>query len=778
MHDIASSSGSIGPHVIIRNEEITAENAPSRITPLGEAGNATVIDMPSEHELHRDLMAHSKAFVEEDRIVLNPEHVQAFIETRAQALKTGDWTQAKLCFNTMLNLEQSGMDAGFREGGKAYSWRNAPASIMSLLPTICTFKAHGNAPGPARNWAAGYFGSVMAVSTVSSLVNTYTLLHVTPYQDMAFRNAADIAPELNTPTFDKIETELKQVLQHVQDESPRLQDLLTRSVADPGNHELRAAANHAVDEVAKTLDHAINHYTTRCQLNRVYFEGLHRQSCLQTLKFYGNLLAGWGGYIAKDPRVAAGIQIATSVSQLALQRLVAPSDEVDKQNLMIDLKMLTADDPSKFKELMRSPLQIRVKTLDQIFTGQVRELEQQIADTLHMGANGPNDWRTHAGLKDRAEYPARLAAISDIRSGAFESLGAGEKAAVQALEIELASATDIRNYERADELHAVIAGTLKIDADVLKTHASLQTQANRLPPLSHEERAQLALLSSKIETASGNLPDSQRSKFNTLVIAWESTRHDPQRVREGRFTEVSDYNDNKRTVRDGMQVTEHTNFFELSPEFKVGFIKAGNTRSGLPDEVSATYGAASWRAFQLGVAGINGSLMINSLLGLVSAQKKTHDPTYQEPLWERYLSLGITMSAVLVNVAAAYQVANAKTKPLGKLWGQVASGPTSSISETVYQNNKLDERRKIREATANGSYPYVGVSIKSLSTYCLGALKLGFKGMAFMPRDGIAASKARAAFEKAEGKQKELERMKNGLTQFDQALNIADDARA
>ncbi len=777
MHDIASSSGSVGPHAIIRNEEITVENAPSRIAPLGEAGNATVIDMPSEHELHRDLLAHSKAFVEEDRIVLNPEHVQAFIETRAQALKTGDWTQAKLCFNTMLNLDQHGMDAGFREGGKAYSWRNAPASIMSLLPTICTFKAHGKAPVPARNWAAGYFGSVMAASTVSSLVNTYTLLHVTPYQDMAFRNAADIAPELNTPTFDKIETELKQVLQHVQDESPRLQELLTRSVADPENHELREAANHAVDEIAKTLDHAINHYTTRCQLNRVYFEGLHRQSCLQTLKFYGNLLAGWGGYIAKDPRVAAGIQIATSVSQLALQRLVAPSDEVDKQNLMIDLKMLTADDPGKFKELMRSPLQIRVKTLDQIFTGQVRELEQQIADTLHMGANGPNDWRTHVGLKDRAEHPARLAAVSAIRSAAFESLGAAAKGVVQALEIELASAIDIRDYERVDELHAVLAGTLKIDAGILKTHTSLQAQANKLPPLSDEEQGQLAQLGNKIETASAKLPDSQKSKFNMLVSAWESTRHDPQHVREGRFTEVSDYNDNKRTVHDGMQVTEHTNLFELSPEFKVGFIKAGNTRSGLPDEVSATYGAASWRAFQLGVAGINGSLMINSLLGLVSAQKKTHDPTYQEPLWERYLSLGITMSAVLVNVAAAYQVANAKTKPLGKLWGQVASGPTSSISETVYQNNKLDERRKIREATAKGAYPYVGVSVKSLSTYCLGALKLGFKGMAFMPRDGISALKARAAFEKAAGKQKELERMKNGLARPDQALNIADDAR-
>ncbi|MEM4985807.1 hypothetical protein V8G57_00255 [Collimonas sp. H4R21] len=775
MQDIASSSHSIGSHTAIHHEEITVENAPSRINPLGEAGNAAVIDMPTEHELHRDLMAHSKAFVEEDRIVLNPEHVQAFVETRAHALKTGDWTQAKQCFHTMLNLDQHEMDAGFREGGKAYSWRNAPASILSLLPTIFTFKAHGKAPVPARNLAVGYFGSVMAASTVSSLVNTYTLLHVTPYQDMAFRNAADIAPELNTPTFDKIETELKQVLQHVQDESPRLQELLTRSVADPENQALRDAANHAVDEVAKTLDHAINHYTTRCQLNRVYFEGLHRQSCLQTLKFYGNLLAGWGGYIAKDPRVAAGIQIATSISQLVLQRLVAPSDEVDKQNLMIDLKMLTADDPGKFKELMRSPLQIRVKTLDQIFTGQVRELEQQIADTLNLGANGPNEWRTHVTLKDRAEYPARLAAVSDIRSAAFESLGGAAKAEVQALEIELASAMVVRNYERADELHAVIAGRLKIDAGVFKKYASLQAQANKFPPLSDAEQEQLELLSNKIETACGGLPDGPKSKFDTLISAWESTRHDPQHVREGRFTEVSDYNDNKRTVHDGMQVTEHTNLFELSPEFKVGFVKAGNTRSGLPDEVSATYGAASWRAFQLGVAGINGSLMINSLLGMVSAQKKTYDHTYHEPLWERYLSLGVTMSAVLVNVAAAYQVANAKTKPLGKLWGQVASGPTSSISETVYQNNKLDERRKIREATAQGAYPYVGVSIKSLSTYCLDALKLGFKGMAFMPRDGIAASKARAAFEKAEGKQKELEQMKNGRLQPDRALNISDD---
>ncbi|HTD02794.1 hypothetical protein, partial [Undibacterium sp.] len=316
---------------------------------------------------------------------------------------------------------------------------------------------------------------------------------------------------------------------------------------------------------------------------------------------------------------------------------------------------------------------------------------------------------------------------------------------------------------------------LKIDVGVFKKYTSLQAQADKQPPLSDEEQAQLQQLSNKIETASGSLPDSQKSKFDTLVSAWESTRHDPQHVREGRFTEVSDYNDNKRTVHDGMQVTEHTNLFELSPEFKVGFVKAGNTRSGLPDEVSATYGAASWRAFQLGVAGINGSLMINSLLGLVSAQKKTYDPTYHEPLWERYLSLGVTMSAVLVNVAAAYQVANAKTKPLGKLWGQVASGPTSSISETVYQNNKLDERRKIREATAQGAYPYVGVSIKSLSTYCLDALKLGFKGMAFMPRDGIAASKARAAFEKAEGKQKELAQMKNERAQPDRALNISDD---
>jgi hypothetical protein len=333
----------------------------------------------------------------------------------------------------------------------------------------------------------------------------------------------------------------------------------------------------------------------------------------------------------------------------------------------------------------------------------------------------------------------------------------------------------VRNYERADELNAVIAGKLKIDAGALKKHTSLQAQADKFPPLSNEEQQQLEQLSNKIETASGNLPDGQKSKLDTLVSAWESTRHDPQHVREGRFTEVSDYNDNKRTVHDGMQVTEHSKLLELSPEFKVGFVKAGNTRSGLPDEVSATYGAASWRAFQLGVAGINGSLMINSLLGLVSAQKKTHDPTYHEPLWERYLSLGVTMSAVLVNVAAAYQVANAKTKPLGKLWGQVASGPTSSISETVYQNNKLDERRKIREATAKGAYPYVGTSIKSLSTYCLDALKLGFKGMAFMPRDGISASKARAAFEKAEGKQKELVQMKNGLAQADQAISIAAD---
>lgn len=759
-------------------EQLNTTNAPDRISAFIDRENRQESE-PNAQELKQQLMAFSKAVVADDQVELNRGHLQAFHQARRKAIETGDYTEARACLFRVLDFDekkQEEMIAGFQNAGRVYSFRGSLGSIVNLMPAAMTVMAHDAAPVAARNWAIGRLGAAIGCAIGGGVVNIYALMHLLACHDLSFRQAPNVQPELKTPQFDKIQKDLNELEGHAQNKIEEIKEALEASQREPNNQELKGKVDTLFKETQDMIGAGIHTYLTRCQLNHIFFRGLSSQSLLATCKLYINLAASWVGFATGDPRMNALTQLAGCIVQLVGNYFVGPGDKVTEQLEMIDLKILTADSDEKLKQIFRSPLKIRAFMLEQLFASQIKELDQAISSQL--GLVDPNQWRTYAALKDRAEYPGKLSAFQQPRDQAFNSLDASAQGEIQDMESQLASATKERNHERAEELYTDISRKLNISADDYKKYSDLRAQAHAFPALSVEEQDTLDDLSVQVSTGYAQLAPEARIKFNQMQSSWEETRHDPQHVRERRFTDVSSFKENNQIVRNGMQVSDsaRAGLFKLSPEFKIGFQMDGRRRRMDPAEMTANYAATAWKTWQWVIGGTYGAVMLNAFLSVLAAEQKTKDPKYEQPLWERCMSTGLVGVVLLVNMVAAYRIISASAKPVNNaLRLQMFAGTSGSGMDGTILNRKLKVRDNLRTEINNGGFPYVGLKHEQWGRYIWAAVKESFPGMFAMLQESKHASAAHSAYDKLVATRGKLNTLEN---QTASGLNRAESGEA
>ena len=329
---------------------------------------------------------------------------------------------------------------------------------------------------------------------------------------------------------------------------------------------------------------------------------------------------------------------------------------------------------------------------------------------------------------------------------------------IEGLESELIRATRSKNYGKEATLSFDIACVLNIEINEYERYHRLRMLSldNHVRPLDKNELRTLTEYEDIERQSRIKLSLCDRPSLNVLErleSRYVEIENDPWYISERRFASVSDHH--KNLVVDGMQVTRDEGFFALKTE--TGMLwEEGKRRAGDAAEYIATYSAGMWRAFQLGVTGVNGPLIMTALTSFLEQVYKStlEDPDgYKSPLWPKALTTGITMAALGANIQAAHQIAEAKASPLSwRLQLQKLFGGTGSIAETKIQVGKLDLRQMFRDARLRVNVAlYNEIGIKRIAhRYFWETVKAGarFKdGLAILLHEGCKAHATREAFE-------------------------------
>ena len=323
---------------------------------------------------------------------------------------------------------------------------------------------------------------------------------------------------------------------------------------------------------------------------------------------------------------------------------------------------------------------------------------------------------------------------------------------VEGLDSDLVLATRSKNYDKENPLCATIAAKLGMNYERYQRFHALRMLCldQHMSPLDESENLKLQdferVRRTGFEALGGAL-----SKIHALEKEYADIEHDPQNIIERRFDKVSDQH--KKLVLDGMQVTRGESLFTLKTETGM-LLKEGNRRAGNAPEYMAAYSAGMWRAFQLGVTGVNGPLIMTALVTLLEQMYRStlKDPhSFQSPIWTKGITTAISMAALAANILAAHRIAEAKASPLSwNLHLQKFLGGTGSIAETKLQIAKLDIRTKFKETvTSLGSKKFVEIGASRIATkYFWDTLRAGAEiknGLAVLicgGREALATHKA------------------------------------
>lgn len=473
-----------------------------------------------------ELSTLSADFIREEQRPINRDLKAEFLAVQkrmSQAQNFSEMPHARSLLLQMHGVTQEKVDRGFRRGGAVYSYRNVAGSSLAFLPLILTHirSQPENLKNPELqfNMAAAYFVSVIAVSCIGVACNARTLLHCTPIQDAEFDGSPFIARELQssvTPGYIKIQQEILAAIdtgsyaeKAVTETGKKWQANKTEE-----NEKLFRAAIDAAEHANK-LDKGGKHYLARAMLHRVYIEGLQLQSGFQTLKVFGNLAAGWAGFVKHDPRLGMSIQLGVGLGQMFVQRLVAPSDQVKLQNGLFGLEIASRQlsgidqrrDDQMVRGMMRTPREVRVQNLQSLMTSHLSACAQQIGDILGMTGTDYKKYRTLLKRKnDTKKFEEIEKEINDARAkltqfqlgGSFAnyttrlSLRPDDQAAVPLVE-EIRRTTDFDSAFLAEMIH-------------------LSRRESRTD-LSFDELVQLGMLKEQFQHHIQSLSEAQKSTF-------------------------------------------------------------------------------------------------------------------------------------------------------------------------------------------------------------------------------------------------------------------------
>ena len=323
--------------------------------------------------------------------------------------------------------------------------------------------------------------------------------------------------------------------------------------------------------------------------------------------------------------------------------------------------------------------------------------------------------------------PAREAELHILRgklnemTGNFDIDSSLNKWGIDGLETELVKATRSKNYAEEDRLITIVALKLDVDRITYKEYHTLRMLFlnSSLYRFRDDEQPALTACTNKVNARVGFSP-KKVALLADLEKQFTQIENDPRRIIQRRFDVVSDQH--KKLVFDGMKVTRDEGLFAIKAE--TGMLLAeGSRRAGDAAEYMATYAAGVWRAFQLGVAGVNGPLIMTATVALLEQiYKSTLDEpqTFKSPAWPKMLTTVLSALALGANIQAAHRIGEAKAAPLGwSLLIQKLCGGTGSMAETLYQVLKLDTRQALREATtAVGDPKFANIgSVRIARTY-------------------------------------------------------------
>ena len=400
--------------------------------------------------------------------------------------------------------------------------------------------------------------------------------------------------------------------------------------------------------------------------------------------------------------------------------------------------------------------------------GELKALQDNLNRLNDMLNDGANNVLLFSDGAWRSEVERQVKKLDGIAAN-LDSASIQKMWGFAGLEVALMQATREKNYSREEYLCRKVGEHLGVSIKIYTDYHQLRMldEVNALLDLSQDESKMVMHCKETIEAlydkpSNEDSLQSAPTGLKSLEIKYAEIESDCRYIRERRFEKVSNYS--KKLVFDGMQVTRNESRF--APKIETGMLlKEGLRRSGNAPEYMATYGAGMWRAFQLGVTGVNGPLILTAVVGMCEQLYKTtlDDPhAFKSPYWPKILTTAISAAALLANIQATHRIAEAKASPLPwNLKLQKLCGGTGSIAETALQVAKLDLRQNYRdEKTLSGEPRYGEIGILRIAyRYAWETIKTGARlsdGLAVLLSGGSRAKATRMAFEARVAKIPEL----------------------
>ncbi len=708
-----------------------------------------------------------------------------FMVARAEAMKSGDYTRARDLYFRLQGVDtpekmQEWKDAT-EHGGKRYGRRGWPGLLINLVPPAAmppAISSFSRTPVGAK-LAAGNTGLTVAFGVAAAVAGYQTLLHTTPVQDSAFRGSPDIAPVMKKMNDDDVATlsaagkKLDAIME--QDSKAKLnhiRGLFAHAAANPHQPELSQQAVSTFNRTLSELQQGLADYLMASLFLNVYQDGLKRQSLLQGLRMYINLIATWVAFKSGHP-LGIAVIATTTLIQFFLQPHLAKKDKVDEQLNMIDLNIAAGTDAATLASGWRTAEQVRYRQLDALFKDDWGKIAKEASGLLKMPLG---QWQTYKRLQMRDQAAGRWQALEVRYAEAIQG-----KPGVAKLKEQMTAARAAHDHQRERQLSDQLAGQIGMSPADCWEHHDLSQRESMRTPLNADDAQELATLRTRVTTSMPR--DAKKAdKYAQLDRDFEGATWDVLHMADFNLNALSSVKDHFGRAASYLDLegsAEHGPL-SLSAEYKIGFVQEGNRRGGAFDENGAGFVAAMMRGYQLLFANVNGPVLIGAAYSTITETLKARDPEFEETAAMRSASTGLIGLLIITNACASFASRHASAIPMNAMQKlQAALSSAGSIAETVYQISKLNVREELRrvESQKNG--------VQKLGLI----LQRTFEHLAVLIRSGFQDHRAGRIAKQAEKLVADLEKLREANPQvferwwdeegqpvLEEASNLIEDA--
>ncbi|KAF1042256.1 MAG: hypothetical protein GAK35_02827 [Herbaspirillum frisingense] len=730
MGKLPSAAKQKAADVIESQSSVLPRNTPARPSPLQSQhgtpfnpAHDVVADMSGRElddpQQHRDDQ-HATLQHTSNQLVLakarqdsyDEELYRDFLGARHAALQSGDFTEARELYLQLQGIDTPAKKQVWQEaiehGGKRYGRRGWPGLAINLIapiafpPAVSTFSRTPVGP----KLAVGNAAATVALGVVSAVAGYQTLLHTTPVQDSAFRGSPDLAPVMklmndeHRATLTTAAAELDKFVKsnHEGGKLAEIRSKFAAAAANPQNEALDREAVASFNHTMRGLEEGLTNYLMASLFLNVYQDGLKRQSLLQGLRMYVNLVATWVAFKSGHPLGIVVVGLTTLI-QAFLQPQLAKKDKLDEQLNMIDLNIAAATDPKALADGWRSAEEVRYRQLVSLFKEDTKSIGGAAAKLVNMSAT---EWREFKSLDLRVQAGQRWNTLAPQFDAAA---GKKDGASVAELQEQMQEARAVPDYARERQLSDELADLIGMARQDCYEYHDLSQRPDMRAPLSPDDQADYDRMSAHVDS---NKPrDGKAAKFEELNSDYHQAAWDEIHMSEMNLDALSQVKDHfaRAAAFLDLEGSAKHDLFSLSPEYRIGFVQEGNRRGAAFDENGAGFVAAMMRGYQLLFANVNGPVLINALYAMVIEILKQNNQEFKETSSMRAASTGLIGVLIAANALAAFSTRNASAIPRNVMQNiQALLSSAGSIAETVYQVTKLNVREELRNnANKNGA---------------------------------------------------------------------------